>query len=141
VRRVRLRRNRIVVALQNTVHIYKFSLPPEPLSVFETSDNNHGLCAVSPRVIAFPGRTPGQVQLVEVETGNISIIPAHTSTLRALELSLDGEILVTASEAVSSGLKVSNLANRLGNIASDLLNSELHSPRRAPSWGRSSGNI
>jgi hypothetical protein len=55
---------------------------------------------LSAKVMAFPGRTPGQVQLVEVDTNNVSIIPAHTSALRALNLSSDGQLLVTASETV-----------------------------------------
>ncbi|KAI9762006.1 MAG: Phosphatidylinositol 3,5-bisphosphate-binding protein, partial [Chaenotheca gracillima] len=98
VNRVRLSRTRIVVALRNTIHIYAFSSPPEKLSVFETADNPLGLCCLGPNVIAFPGRTPGQVQLVEISNGNVSIIPAHTASLRALELSPDGEVLATASE-------------------------------------------
>ena len=51
--------------------------------------------------MAFPGRTPGQVQMVEIGTGNVSIIPAHGSPLRAMDLSPNGEILATASETVS----------------------------------------
>ena len=97
---MRLSRSHIVVALQNSVHIYKFSSPPEKVSVFETADNFFGLCCVGPTAIVFPGRTPGQVQLFEIGTGNISIIPAHVAPLRALELSPDGEILATASETV-----------------------------------------
>ncbi len=98
--RVRLTRQRLVVALQNTVHVYHFSAPPKVLSVYETADNPYGLCALSSKVVAFQGRTAGQVQLVEVDTGNVSIIPAHTSPLRALELSRDGELIATASENV-----------------------------------------
>ncbi|KAH0544621.1 Phosphatidylinositol 3,5-bisphosphate-binding protein [Glutinoglossum americanum] len=78
--------------------MYTFSSPPESLSVFETADNHFGLCCLGSRVLAFPGRTPGQVQLVEIGRGNVSIIPAHSAALRALELSPDGEILATASE-------------------------------------------
>lgn len=52
----------------------------------------------------FPGRTPGQVQLVELATGNVSIIPAHSSSLRAIDISRDGDILATASETVSKFL-------------------------------------
>ena len=100
VNRVRLSRSRIVVALQNSIHMYAFSSPPEKLSVFETSDNPLGLCCLGNKVITFPGRTPGQVQIVELGTGNVSIIPAHGSPLRALELSPDGEVLATASETV-----------------------------------------
>ncbi|KAI9729841.1 MAG: Phosphatidylinositol 3,5-bisphosphate-binding protein [Cirrosporium novae-zelandiae] len=95
---VRLDRSRIVVVLLNSVHVYKFSVPPEKLSVFETSDNPMGLACLGSKVLAFPGRSPGQVQMVELETGNVSIIPAHGSPLRAMDLSPDGEVLATASE-------------------------------------------
>ena len=78
--------------------MYAFSSPPEKLSVFETADNAAGLCCLGSKVIAFPGRTPGQVQMVEIATGNVSIIPAHGTPLRAMEMSPDGEILATASE-------------------------------------------
>ena len=100
VNRVCLSRSRIVVALHNSVHLYAFSSPPEKLSVFETANNPLGLCCLGSRIVAFPGRTPGQVQMVEISTGNISIIPAHGSPLRAMEVSPDGEVLATASEMV-----------------------------------------
>jgi hypothetical protein len=99
--RVRLSRSRIVVALENSVHIYAFSSPPEKLSVFETADNPLGLCCLCGKYVAFPGRTHGQVQIVELETRNVSIIPAHNQALRALVLSNDGEILASASETAS----------------------------------------
>lgn len=102
VRRVRLSRTRIVVVLQNSVHVYVFSSPPEKVSVFETADNPFGLCCLSTKLLAFPGRTPGQVQLVEMETGNVTIVPAHSSSLRAIEISPDGELMATASETVNT---------------------------------------
>jgi WD repeat-containing protein 45 len=101
VRGVKLSRTHIVVALQNSVRVYKFLSPPELWSVFETADNPLGLCCLTPKTLAFPGRTPGQVQMVELSTGNVSIIPAHGSALRAIDISLDGEVLATASETVS----------------------------------------
>lgn len=97
---VRLSRSRIVVALLNSVHVFAFSNPPQKLHVFETTDNPMGLACLGQHLIAFPGRSPGQVQLVELETGNVSIIPAHSSPLRAMALSPDGEVLATASEVV-----------------------------------------
>lgn len=100
VHRVRLSRSRIVVTLQNSIHVYAFSSPPEKLSVFETADNLYGLCCLGTQIIAFPGNAIGRVQLVEVGTGNVSIIPAHGSALRAMEMSPDGQVLATASEAV-----------------------------------------
>lgn len=91
-----------MVTLQNSVHMFSFSAKPKKLSVFETADNPFGLCCLDSKSLAFPGRTPGQVQLVEIAQGNVSIIPAHASPLRALELSRDGEILASASETVST---------------------------------------
>jgi hypothetical protein len=85
------------------VEVFNFRATPERLSVSETADNPLGLCCISSKLFAYPGRTPGQVQLVEIETGNVTIVPAHTSALRALEISPDGEVMATASEAVSPG--------------------------------------
>ncbi|CRG87641.1 SVP1-like protein 2 [Talaromyces islandicus] len=96
--RVRLSKSRIVVALLNSVHVFAFSTPPQKISVFETSDNPLGLVCLGNKLLAFPGRSPGQVQLVELETGNVTIIPAHSSALRAMVLSPDGQVLATASE-------------------------------------------
>lgn len=96
--RVRLTKSWIAIAIQNSIHLYKFSSPPERTASFETADNPLGLCCLGTRVVAFPGRSPGKVQLVELASGNVSIIPAHTSALRAMDLSSDGQLLATASE-------------------------------------------
>ncbi|KAJ5146065.1 uncharacterized protein N7515_000629 [Penicillium bovifimosum] len=95
---VRLSKSKIVAVLLNSVHVFAFSNPPKKLSVFETSDNPLGLACLDSKVLAFPGRSPGQVQMIELETGNISIIPAHSTPLRAMALSPDGKLLATASE-------------------------------------------
>lgn len=101
VRNVQLARNRIVVVLQNSVRVYSFAKPPNLISAYETADNLLGLCSMSEKTIAFPGRTTGQVQVVDIATGNVSIIPAHSSPLRAIKFSPDGELLATASDVVS----------------------------------------
>ncbi|TVY60866.1 SVP1-like protein [Lachnellula suecica] len=98
VRGVKISRTHIVVALQNSIHVYKLEKAPKVRAVFETSENPFGLCCLTPKTLAFPGRTPGQVQLVELSTQNVSIIPAHGSALRAIDISRDGEVLATASE-------------------------------------------
>lgn len=98
VQRVRISKSHIIVVLLNSVNLYKFSVPPQKLSEFETANNPFGLCCLGPKTIIFPGRTPGQLQLVELASRNVSIIPAHSSPLRALELSPDGEVLATAGE-------------------------------------------
>lgn len=98
IRGVQLSRERIAVVLQNSVRVYSFSKPPNLLHVYETADNHLGLCCMSEKKLAFPGRTVGQIQLVELATGNVSIIPAHSSALKAIQLSPDGELLASASE-------------------------------------------
>ncbi|KAL7800119.1 WD40-repeat-containing domain protein [Trichoderma ceciliae] len=98
IRGVQLSRDRIVVVLQSSVRVYSFAKPPDLLHVYETADNFLGLCCLSDKKLAFPGRTTGQIQLVELATGNVSIIPAHSSALKAIQLSSDGELLASASE-------------------------------------------
>lgn len=92
-----------MVALQDSVRVYRFAKPPSFLAAYQTADNPWGLCCLSSSEsgrIAFPGRTAGHVQLVEIETGNVSIFPAHSSAVRAMQMSPDGELLATASEKV-----------------------------------------
>jgi WD repeat-containing protein 45 len=108
--RVKLTKSRIVVALQNSMHLYNFTTQPEKAAVFETADNPLGLVCLGTKTVAFPGRSAGKVQLVELQSGNVSIIPAHTSSLRALDLSRDGQFLATASET-GTLIRVFNTAN------------------------------
>ncbi|KAI0897472.1 WD40 repeat-like protein [Annulohypoxylon nitens] len=98
VRGVQISKSRIAVVLQNSVRVYAFQKPPTPLARYETADNFLGLCCLTEKYLVFPGRTPGQVQVVQLATDSVSIIPAHSSSLRALQLSSDGELLATASE-------------------------------------------
>ena len=132
VHKVRLSRNRIVVVLQNSVHVYVFSSPPEKLSVYETVDNPSGLCCLSTKWLAFPGRTHGQVHLVDIESGVVRIIPAHTSALRAIDISPDGAIMATASEVVRimSYVNVELLLTKVGYIDSSICYREWCQNRR-----------
>lgn len=101
VKRVRLSRTKIVVFLKNAVNYYSFAQPPEKLGTCETIDNPKGLGVLSTKHIAFPGRTQGHVQVLDIHSKNISIIPAHTSALAALCISPRGDFIATASEQVN----------------------------------------
>ncbi|KAI9882594.1 MAG: hypothetical protein M1823_005657 [Watsoniomyces obsoletus] len=98
VQRVRISRSHIVVVLRHSVSVHRFATAPEKISTFKTSENPLGLCCLGNQTLAFPGRTSGQVQLVQLARGEVSIIPAHSAPLRAMELSSDGGLLATASE-------------------------------------------
>ncbi|KAI1184493.1 WD40 repeat-like protein [Nemania serpens] len=98
VRGVQITKTRVAVVQQNSVRLYAFEKPPKPVAKYETADNLLGLCCLTDKYLVFPGRTPGHVQVVQLATDSVSILPAHSSTLRALQLSADGELLATASE-------------------------------------------
>ncbi|OJD35073.1 svp1-like protein 2 [Diplodia corticola] len=98
VQRVRLNQKYLVAVLLNSIHVYKLSARPEKLKEFETANNPFGLCCLNQDIVVFPGRTPGQVQILELASRNINIIPAHSNALRALSLSPDGTVIATASE-------------------------------------------
>ncbi|KAI9695388.1 MAG: Phosphatidylinositol 3,5-bisphosphate-binding protein [Bogoriella megaspora] len=98
IQRVRLTRTHIVVVLLNSVNLYTFAPVPTKLGTFETTTNPFGLCALGKQLMVFPGRTPGHVQVVSLSTRSVSIIPAHSSPLRALTLGRDERLCATASE-------------------------------------------
>ncbi|KAJ1979644.1 Phosphatidylinositol 3,5-bisphosphate-binding protein [Dimargaris xerosporica] len=123
VRNVKMRRDRIVVALINKVSVYSLSVVPQLLHSFETADNELGVIALSSdntnSILAIPGRQPGHVQIVDLNayfappprpdggnalgatapmSTNVSIITAHASRLSCLAINAEGTKLATASE-------------------------------------------
>lgn len=105
VRAVRINREKVIVVLQNSVEFHAPWNKPKDMqkvAVYETADNLHGLICMSSKHIAFPGPTAGHVRLVELATDNVSIIPAHSTALRAMAFSEKGDMLATASDKVGS---------------------------------------
>jgi len=98
IQRVRISQTHLIVVLLNSVGIYKMKSPPEKIADYETVNNPFGLCSLGRNIVMFPGRTPGQVKVFDLATGNVSIIPAHESPLRALGLNDRGDMVATASE-------------------------------------------
>ena len=101
VRGVRLRRDKIVVALEHKVFVYQFS-NLELEQQLDTSSNVEGLCVISPTtettVMACPGLNTGQVRVELFDLGTTKFIAAHEAPLACLALSADGRLLATASE-------------------------------------------
>ncbi|KAE8699619.1 Autophagy-related protein 18a [Hibiscus syriacus] len=100
VRSVRLRRDRIVVVLEQKIFVYNFA-DLKLLHQIETIANPKGLCAVSQGsgslVLVCPGLQKGQVRVEHYASKRTKFIMAHDSRIACFALSQDGQVLATAS--------------------------------------------
>ena len=73
-RRVRLTRDRIVVALDTMVKVFSFTRPPQQTAVYETGNNPNGLLALSPTyqnvVLAYPARDNGKISILDLASSD-----------------------------------------------------------------------
>lgn len=99
--RVELGPQYIAAVLDRAVLLYKHQPKIEKVASYETTSNPLGLCCLGLRVLVFPGRSPGQLQIVDLSDLSVSIVPAHSSTLRALDLSPSEDLVASASDKVS----------------------------------------
>jgi len=72
--------------------------PGTILGLFNTASNPYALCCIRGDRMILPGLTPGQVQVVQLTDRTKKIVRAHTSELRQMDFSRDGELFVTASK-------------------------------------------
>ncbi|KAE8665465.1 Autophagy-related protein 18a [Hibiscus syriacus] len=100
VRSVRLRRDRIIVVLEQKIFVYNF-VDLKLLHQIETIVNPKGLCAVSQGagslVLVCPGLQKGQVRVEHYASKRTKFIMAHDSRIACFALSQDGQLLATAS--------------------------------------------
>ncbi|KAH9625617.1 hypothetical protein KSS87_016389 [Heliosperma pusillum] len=112
VRGVRLRRDRIVVVLEQKVFVYNFA-DLKLLHQIETIANPKGLCEVSQSagklVLVCPGLQKGQVRVEHYASKRTKFIVAHDSRISCFALTQDGGLLATAS---SKGTLVRRGADR-----------------------------
>jgi len=100
VKAVKLRRDRIVVILENKVYVYNFA-DLQLLHQIETYTNSKGLGALSPGssvVLAVPGQKVGTVHVELYDTKQTQVIQAHNNQLTQIVLNLEGTRLATASD-------------------------------------------
>jgi len=100
VKAVKLRRDRIVVILENKVYVYNFA-DLQLLHQIETYSNSKGLGALSPGssvVLAVPGQKVGTVHVELYDTKQTQVIQAHNNQLTQIVLNLEGTRLATASD-------------------------------------------
>lgn len=101
VKAVKLRRDRVVVVLENKIYVYNFA-DLKLVDHIETIKNTRGLVALCPNstnmVLACPGLIRGHVRVELYDTRRSTFIPAHETDLAAMALNLAGTRLATASE-------------------------------------------
>ncbi|KAL8171746.1 hypothetical protein V2J09_023550 [Rumex salicifolius] len=100
VKSVRLRRDRIIVALLQKVFVYNF-VDLKLLHQIETFANPKGLCEIScasnSLVLACLGLQKGQIRVEHYAIKRTKFIMAHDSRIAAMALTQDGRIMATAS--------------------------------------------
>ncbi|KAG8193831.1 hypothetical protein JTE90_029565 [Oedothorax gibbosus] len=106
---LQLRKDRLYVAQETQIHVFRFPNDPAKLHTFDTGENPKGLFGVSPfpsserQILTFPSHHPGHVQIVDLSkisqgTSAAPItIAAHSSKLAYIALNSQGTMLATAS--------------------------------------------
>ncbi|KFM74712.1 WD repeat domain phosphoinositide-interacting protein 4, partial [Stegodyphus mimosarum] len=106
---LRLRRDKMFVALKTQIHVFSFPNNPKKLFTFDTGVNPRGLCEVSPfpsserQLLVFPGHYSGSVQIVDLakihpgSTGAPITINAHTTDVACIAINHQGTLIATAS--------------------------------------------
>jgi len=120
VRAVKLRRDMVVVVLDRDIYIYNFQ-DLELLENRRTIENPNGLCALcahtNHRVLAFPGKERGLINVELFDIQRQVIIPAHESDLMALGINYDGSLVASASER---GTLIRVFSSASGNMLHEL---------------------
>ena len=100
VRSVRLRKERIVVALEQRIYIYQIS-DLKLLDALDTFPNPEGLCALSPKdatILVCPDKKKGFIRITNYDSNTSVEKKAHDSSLSAIAISMDGKLCATASD-------------------------------------------
>lgn len=87
--------------LENRIYVYNFS-DLRLIDAIDTCFNPKGIVALSSdpsiSVLATPDKNKGHVKLTIFEKNHSFIVPAHQSSLSAIALNFEGNLLATASD-------------------------------------------
>lgn len=100
VKGVRLRKDRVVVVLEQRIYIYQIS-DLKLLDVIDTFSNPLGLCALSPRdatILICPDKKKGFIRINNYENSSSTEVKAHEASISAISISQDGKLCATASD-------------------------------------------
>ena len=100
VKSVRLRKDKIVVVLEQRLYMYQIS-DLKLLDVIDTFANPQGLCAFSPvdnAVLICPDKKKGYIRIMNIDKNTNTEVKAHESSINAIATNQDGKICATASD-------------------------------------------
>jgi WD40 repeat protein len=110
VKAIRTCKNRLIVILITKVVVYQL-FPVKKMYEFDMFWNEHAIFDISKnesniRILAFPARQKGQVQVVEIEGGwsNSPLVPftsriaGHSTGITSISVSDDGSYIATTSQ-------------------------------------------
>lgn len=96
-----MRKEKIVVVLENKIYVYKFA-DLKLVESIDTCSNVSGLVALNTdgnnEVLATPDKESGHVRIALYHKNKNHIIKAHENTITCLALNPDGRILATSSQ-------------------------------------------
>jgi len=100
VRSVKLHKEKIVVALDNRVHIYRFS-DLELLDAIDTCENPQGLCDITTTdylIIVCPDTRKGAIRVINYENNRSIAHLVHESPISAIAITRDGKLTAAGLE-------------------------------------------
>ena len=100
VKAVKLRKERIVVVLEQRIYVYQIS-DLKLLDAVDTFSNPQGLCALSPKdatILVCPDKKKGHIRISNYDNNSNIEAKAHESALSAIAISQDGKLCATASD-------------------------------------------
>jgi len=113
---VRLNRARLIVCLEESLYIHNIRDMKVLHTIRETPPNKGGLCALSADsdncYLAYPGHSSvGELQIFDaLNLASMSMIPAHTGQLAAIQFSPTGTGIATASDK-GTVIRIFNVAD------------------------------
>ena len=98
---MRLRKDKVVVVLENRIYVYNFS-DLRLIDAIDTFDNPKGLCAISAdpnfSILANPDKKKGAIRITNYDKNSNLIIEGHQNTISCMNLNFNGSLLASASD-------------------------------------------
>ena len=100
VKAVKLRKDRIIVALEQRIYIYQIS-DLKLIDVIDTYLNPFGICTLCPKdstIVVSPDKNKGHIRIINYDANTNIEVKAHESSINSISINQDGKLCATASD-------------------------------------------